>query len=97
MLKNFPFIKITTINKEEVREKKIYENGKKDGYEKGFSDGLNNRIVKSSSLSQEEYESFIRYLIVNDLEINYSTEISDKNSNGLMIRKKIKNIKFEKL
>lgn len=91
MLTDFPIIKLSTIKKEEAREQEIYEKGKKDGYEQGFIEGSESKIVKSDSVSNEEYEALIRYLIVNDLQLSYSTNFSDGFSKGLMVRKRDKN------
>lgn len=90
MLTDFPIIKFSSIKKEEKRENDIFEMGRKAGYEQGFSEGAESKIVRSDSVSNEEYEAFIRYLIVNDLQLSYSTNFSDGFSKGLMIRKKEK-------
>lgn len=88
MLTDFPIIKLSSIKKEEAREKEIYEMGRKAGYEQGFTEGSESKITKSDSVSNEEYEALIRYLIVNDLQLSYSTNFSDGFSKGLMVRKR---------
>ena len=75
---------------------KMFEDLKYTFYNKGFEDGVKScsnktnagfdknktlRIYKNDNIPNEEFESFIRYLIVNNLELYYSNE-------GFMIRKK---------
>lgn len=88
MLTDFPIIKLSTIQKEEAREKEIFEKGRKAGYEEGFVDGSEFRLKKSDSVTNDEYEALIRYLVVNDLQLSYSTNFSDGFSSGLMVRKR---------
>ena len=88
MLTNFPIIKLTTIKNEEVREQQVFEMEKKEGYEQVFIDGSESIITKTEGVSNDEYESLIRYLVVNDLQLFYSKEEINNSRSGFVIRKK---------
>jgi len=90
MYTDFPIIKFSTIKKEEKREQEIFEMGRKVGYEQGFTDGAESKIIKTDSVTNDEYEALIRYLVVNDLQLIYSIDSINNATSGLMVRKKYK-------